>query len=142
MGFLNLLGAAVPWKVIGFGAGALAICGAVALILAQAKAFGRLETERIAAVASAAANAAAAAYERDENARIRAAAERADAAKATLRRKFDDDRRRIYDAPSTDDGPLAPVLRRQLDGLQQRADDDESYRAPAAGNSAKPAESQ
>ena len=53
MGFFQLIGAAMPWRVIGLGAGALAICGAILLYFAQAKRIEHLNEERAAAVASA-----------------------------------------------------------------------------------------
>ncbi len=119
MGFLGLLGGAVPWRAVGIGAIALTCGVAVVLILNQAKTIGHLESERAAAIAAATANAAIAEHAHREYARVQAATDAAAVAKIAIRRNADNHRRNITDAPHADDGPLAPVLRRELDRLPE-----------------------
>jgi hypothetical protein len=121
MGILQLIGAAVPWKGIGVGAGALAICGAVLLFFAQTKRIEHLDEERAAAVVSAASASRLLQIQIEENARIGAALDAADRAKTIARKAAESQRRKIFNASPNEDGPLAAVLRRQLDELPERS---------------------
>lgn len=121
MGILPLIGAAVPWRVIGISAGALAMGSAILLYMAQAKRIERLEEERAAAVASAASSARLLQIQSEESARILAALDKASGKKTTVHKAAENERRRVFNAPPSDDGSLAPILRRQLDELPKRA---------------------
>ena len=98
MGILQLIGAAVPWRVIGLGAGALAICGAILLYFAQMKRIERLDEERAVAVASAAVNAHLLQIQNEESVRIRVALTDATKVKASIRKSADVQRRNIFNA--------------------------------------------
>lgn len=112
---------AIPWRLVAF----IAITGVLAFgttyIAAQIKKIGRLEAELTHATATANANAAEAKRLEAENARIREEAAKAAAAKATIRKNGTQRRQDISVAPPSDDGPLAPLARRWLDGLPEPA---------------------
>lgn len=138
MGILQLIGAAVPWRAIGLGAGALAICGAVLLYFAQSKRIEQLDEERTAAVASAAANAQLLQIQSAENVRIRAVLADATKAKISVRKSSEIQRRNIFNAPPVDDGSLAPILRRQLDELPERTSDNVYSGSPPINSAGTP----
>ena len=113
----------VPWRlvaIIGVMAG-LAL-GAM-YVTAQLKKIGRLEAELTHVTATANANAAEAKRLEAENERIRQEAAEAAKAKDAIRKTGSQRRQAISVAPPTDDGALAPVARRWLDGLPEPARD-------------------
>lgn len=112
---------AIPWRmvaIIGVIAG-LAI-GAM-YVTAQLKKIGRLEAELTHVTATANANAAEAKRLEAENARIREEAAKAAEVKTAIRKTGTQRRQAISVAPPSDDGPLAPLARRWIDGLPDSA---------------------
>lgn len=109
---------AIPWRLVAVLAAVAGIVAAVLLGLGAVKRAGMLEAQRDTARAVAAANAQLAEVVIARNARLEdiVAANARD--KAALRRAADTRRKGILHAPPEDDGPVAPVLRRALDGLQ------------------------
>ena len=114
---MPLLFSAIPWRLV-------AIIGVVAglalgamYIAAQLKKIGRLEAELTHVTATANANAAEAKRLEAENERILKEAAKAAEAKTAIRKTGTQRRQAISVAPPSDDGPLAPVARRWLDGL-------------------------
>jgi hypothetical protein len=65
------------------------------------------------------ANAATLQLYQDMTTAAEAKADAARQAQAALQSDYDALKRRIHDAPATDDGPVAPVLRAALGGLRQ-----------------------
>jgi len=82
------------------------------------------------------ANAAAAASQASAMRKIGAVAAVNAVRKRDLRRKSDDRRKEIINVPPDADGPLAPVLRDQLDRLPRRPRADASRDLAAPGDSA------
>ena len=128
-----LLGA-IPWRLVAvIGVVAGLFFGAM-YITAQIKKIGRLEVQLSQATATANANAAEAKRLEAENDRIRKEAAEAAKAKDTIRKAGSQRRQAIAVTPPADDGPLAPIARRWIDGLPDGA-------APGsgAGGAAPPA---
>jgi hypothetical protein len=137
MPLLGLLGGAIPWRVILVAGIAAAAFGIWLTILSQAKQIGALTKDRDAAIATADQNAKIAETQRAEFNRVQSILDAAEAEKIKLRDRSTARRKVINDAPKTDDGPIAPVLRRSLDGLRFKAGESDSGtgRNPAAANS-------
>ena len=108
----------IPWKFVAAAAAIAIVCFAVWLFQHQAKEIGALKVERDNAISVANANAAIA--ERQDKARRRLVgiAEKLALEKDAIRKNANGRRQKIIDAPASDDGPLAPVLGRVLDGLR------------------------
>ncbi len=88
--------------------------------IGQAKTIGKLKTQLDSAIEIGNANAQAAEDQRKEFDRIQAESVKAAVQKALNRERADQRRKAIIDAPPSDDGPLAVVLRNTLDGLSVR----------------------
>lgn len=138
MPFLGLLGGAIPWRLVALIAGALAAVAVFLFVVGTIKENGKLKVDLTQAVETSNANAAAAEAQRLETARIQDVADGAAKTKIIIRRVADVKRKEIVDAPPSDDGPLAPVLRRALDGLQRREDAPQAPTTPAAANTGRP----
>lgn len=107
----------LPYKLIGFGVLGLLLVFWAMFTIGQAKQIGALKTQLDSAIEIANTNAtihdkAMADLAADHKIELDAVK-----AKARNRQIADARRKEINDAPPTDDGPLAPVLRRTLDGL-------------------------
>ena len=118
---MPLLFNAIPWRLI-------AIIGVIAgltfggmYVTAQLKKIGRLEAELTHVTATANANAAEAKRLEAENVRIREEAAKAAEVKTAIRKTGSQRRQAISVAPPSDDGALAPVARRWIDGLPEPA---------------------
>lgn len=118
----------IPWRLIGIVVGAISIA-ACSLGFAH---ISRLESQLDTVSRIANDNAVMA-----EDARL--AMDRANTIAAQVaqnanvtHRKFSERRRKAVDAPPTDDGPLAPVLRRVLDGLSGENGDEVGSNANAS----------
>lgn len=88
------------------------------LLFAQVKHSGKLSAQRDQATKVANENAKVAKDEREARARADKIAADATAKWEQARKRFNESRKEIANAPPSDDGPLAPVLRRTLDGLR------------------------
>ena len=114
---MPLLLSAIPWRLVAVLGIAAGIALGAMYIAAQLKKIGVLQAQVTQATATANANAAEAKRLKIENERILAEAALAAEAKSAIRRSGSKRREAISAAHVTDDGPLAPVARRWLDGL-------------------------
>lgn len=128
MPLLGLLGGAIPFRLILIVAGAIAAVGVWFTILGQAKQIGGLKKDLDAAMATADRNAAMAEAQRAEFERVQSILDTAEKEKAKIRDTVKIRRKVITDAPQSDDGPIAPILRRTLDGLRVGAKSDSGSR--------------
>ena len=116
---LKLLGGGIPWKLLGvIGIAAGVAIGAVYFVR-QVKLAGIYEAQRDTALAASAENARLAQWQAEESQRLQGIVAENAKEKAAQRRRYDQLRRSIADAPDTEDGPLAAVLRHTLDGLRE-----------------------
>lgn len=133
---LGLLAGAIPWRLVAILAGVAGILLGAVYVTGQIKKIGRLESELGIAVGAARINAQTVKIERAEYERREAIAGRRDALLAKIRGKHATVRKEIASAPASDDGPVAPVLRRQLERMRQQAGRGGADRAPSAGGGA------
>lgn len=129
---IGLLLGGIPWRLVavagiiaGLAIGAMYVAG-------QLKKIGRLESELTIATNVARINATTVKIERAEYARREEIAGRRDAQLAKIRGNHAQVRKEIASAPATDDGPLAPVLRRQLERMRGQAGSGDADRAASA----------
>ena len=108
----------IPWKLVGILAGVAAVCFAVWLILHQAKEIGALAIERDNAIVVGNKNAAIAESRHKAAVHLGEIVRKLAVEKDAIRKNANARRQKIIDAPPSDDGELAPVLRRTLDGLR------------------------
>lgn len=112
---------AIPWRLVAILGVMAGLAFGAMYVTAQIKKIGRLEAELTHVTATANANAAEAKRLEAENERIRKEAEIAAKAKGEIRKTGSQRRQAISVAPPSDDGVLAPVGRRWLDGLPEPA---------------------
>lgn len=133
---IGLLLGGIPWRLvaaIGIFAGVL--LGAV-YVTGQIKKIGRLESEVAIATNVARINAQTVKIERAEYERREMIASTWAATKDKIRANHATVRKAIASAPTSDDGPLAPVLRQQLERMRGQAPAGAADRAPAPAGSA------
>lgn len=118
MPLLGLLGGAIPWKLIGGIGAVLAVVMSLSYCSAQIKKVGKLEGQLDSAIEIANSNSAQLKLERSRAEALQKAITEYGKLRLDVKKKADSNRTRIVNAPKEDDGPLAPVLRRELDSLQ------------------------
>lgn len=121
-----LLLSAIPWRLVAI----LGLCAGLLLgamwVTSQIKKVGKLEAQLDQAIEVSNTNAEIARKAAEDYARINSIMLEGSKAKAAIRTKADARRTKIYEAPETDDGPLAPILRGTLDGLPESPSDEVS----------------
>lgn len=125
---------ALPWRAIGIAAAVLFALLALGYVVGTIKRAGMLEAQRDTALAAAAANAQIAEWQAEDHAKVLAAMAANTNTRAGIRSGADVNRRAITNAPPSDDGPLAPVLRRTLDRLRGPAGPGADHRDSRTGN--------
>ena len=108
-----LLSGGVPWRLFGL----IAALATVFAFVVEVKHIGRLEAELSAAAEIAEQYAVVAEQDRKARAHAEDVAAQVERRAESARRAFLRQRREVTDANPSEDGPLAPVLRRVLDGL-------------------------
>jgi len=120
MPFLASMAAgSIPWKLIGAAVLCLALAGAVATCSHQSDMRAAAEAQRDVAIQTANNNAAIAEKQSKARERLLEIGVKHHNEKEAIRRTANANRRNILDAPASDDGPVAPVLGRQLDSLRR-----------------------
>lgn len=115
---MPLLLSAIPWRLVAI----LGVCAGlffgVMYVTSQLKKIGRLEAQLDSAIEVSNANAEIALKATAEAQRVQALMLAGSKAKGEIRRKAATRRTQINETLPSDDGPLAPVLRLELDSLQ------------------------
>ena len=104
---MPLLLSAIPWRLVAIIGVVLGIALGAMYVAGQLKKVGRLEVEN-AQIRS----------DLEASKRVAPIVAQGEKKKAVIRHKADQRRKAIIDALPEDDGVLAPVLRRELDGLR------------------------
>lgn len=108
----------IPGRALIIGAAVVVALIIGLYVVGQLKRVGKLEGQLDASIELSNQNAEIAEKQRAEMERLQGIDAENAKLRARLRRASDDNRRAISNAPPSDDGPLAPVLRRQLDSLR------------------------
>jgi len=111
----------IPWRLVAILGVMAGLAFGAMYVTAQLKKIGRLEAELTHVTEMANANAAEAKRLEAENVRIREEAAKAAEVKTAIRKTGTQRRQTIFVAPPSDDGALAPVARRWIDGLPEPA---------------------
>lgn len=136
---LGVLKDLIPWKlvaVIGLGLG---LFFGMVYVVGKIRASGMYQAQRDTAIEASRANAQIAKWQTDESTRLQDIVSENARVKIVTRKASDQTRRKITDAPLTDDGPLARVLRDELDRLPGTGTlGGEGNAAPISPSSASP----
>jgi len=124
----------IPWKLVGIVVGCAMLALGALYIVGIIKENGSLKVQLDNAIEVANSNAENLRLERIEHQRIETITTEVVTNKTQNRKKADTVRKEIVNAPPTDDGPIAPVLRRQLDRLRPHEDSNQDRANPAAGS--------
>jgi len=132
---MPLLLSAIPWKLLAVGLFAVAVFGTFVGCQQQSKKIGRLEAQLDSAIEVSNQNALIAEKHFNDLKRIQEVQAEGAKAKGKIRDATEQRKAKINESPQSDDAPLAPVLRRTLDGLRNPTDAerDHSGALPSTG---------
>lgn len=115
---LRLLAGAIPWRLVAIIGLALGLSIGAIYVVAQLKSIGRLQAEVGIAAAAAALNANQVKIERAAYAAREIIATKWVGDRDLIKTRATGARKEIANAPASDDGPVAPVLGRELERLR------------------------